>query len=111
MSRRPHTSKILAAALLLTLAPVSTLHSQHTTVLQPDATPPHRILLIIKDGNYQIVMSYKIVGNVVRYVSAIRGGAYESIHLSLASLADNMRYVQQSTQPRPFLPHTQHPTS
>src|SRR6266403_1943816 len=41
MSRPPHTSKILAAALLLALAPVSVLYSQHTTVLQPGPVDPN----------------------------------------------------------------------
>ena len=40
-----------------------------------DAPAPHRTRLILKDGSYQVVMSYRVVGNVVRYVSAERGGA------------------------------------
>src|SRR6266568_2213564 len=35
--------------------------------------PPHRTRLILKDGSYQIVMSYQVKGKVVRYVSAERG--------------------------------------
>ena len=34
---------------------------------------PHRTRLILKDGSYQIVMSYEVKGNVVSYVSAERG--------------------------------------
>jgi hypothetical protein len=105
MSRRPHTSKILATALLLSLAPPSALYSQHTTALQPDATNPHRIHLILKDGNYQIVMSYKIVGNVVRYVSAERGGAEEEIPLSLVDLEATQRWEKQHAQPGPIDPN------
>ncbi len=38
---------------------------------------PHRTRLILKDGSYQIVMSYQIKGNVVSYVSAERGATEE----------------------------------
>lgn len=52
------------------------------------ATPssPHRIHLILKDGSFQIVTSYKIVGGNVRYLSAERGGAEEVVPLSLVDL-------------------------
>src|SRR5229473_6255945 len=109
MSRRPHTSKILAATLLLALAPVSALYSQHTTALQPDATTPHRTHLILKDGSYQIVMSYKIVGNLVRYVSAERGGAEEEIPLSLVDLDATHRWEKQHAQPGPIDPNNPQP--
>src|ERR1017187_9732512 len=33
---------------------------------------PHRTRLILKDGSYQLVMSYQVQGNLVRYVSAER---------------------------------------
>jgi hypothetical protein len=105
MSRRSYTSKILAAALLLALAPTPALYPQHTTALQPDATAPHRIHLILKDGNYQIVMSYKIVGNLVRYISAERGGAEEEIPLSLVDLDATKRWEKQHAQPGPIDPN------
>jgi hypothetical protein len=111
MSRRPHTSKILAVALLLALAPAPALYSQHTTVLQPDATTPHRIHLILKDGSYQIVMSYKIVGNVVRYISAERGGAEEEIPLSLVDLDATHRWEKQHAQPGPIDPNNPQPSA
>ncbi len=38
-----------------------------------NGAPPHRTRLILKDGSYQIVMSYTVKGNVVSYVSAERG--------------------------------------
>jgi hypothetical protein len=98
MSRRLHAS-ILATALLLACAPVPALSSQHTTALQPDATTPHRTRLILKDGSYQIIMSYKVVGNVVRYVSAERGGAEEEIPLSLVDLEATKRWDKQHAKP------------
>jgi hypothetical protein len=99
MSRRHHTPKILAAAFLLAFAPPTALFSQHTAPLQPDtATTPHRIHLILKDGNYQIVTSYKVVGNVVHYISAERAGAEEEIPLSLVDLDATQRWEKQHTQ-------------
>src|ERR1035437_7015194 len=38
-----------------------------------NGTPPHRTRLILKDGSYQIVMSYTVKGKIVSYVSAERG--------------------------------------
>jgi hypothetical protein len=111
MSRRPHIPKILTAALLLALAPASALYSQHTTVLQPDATTPHRTRLFLKDGNYQIVMSYRVVGNIVRYVSAERGGAEEEIPLSLVDLDATHRWEKQHAQPGPADPNNPQPTA
>jgi hypothetical protein len=45
----------------------------------PDAAPaaPHRTRLILKDGSYQLVMSYQVKGKIVSYVSAERGGTEE----------------------------------
>ncbi|HSZ56310.1 MAG TPA: hypothetical protein VK797_11655, partial [Tepidisphaeraceae bacterium] len=105
MSCRPHIPKILTAALLLALAPASALYSQHTTVLQPDATTPHRTRLFLKDGNYQIVMSYRVVGNIVHYVSAERAGAEEEIPLSLVDLDATQRWEKQHAQAGPADPN------
>ncbi|HEY5055724.1 MAG TPA: hypothetical protein VII58_06160 [Acidobacteriaceae bacterium] len=38
---------------------------------------PHRTRLVLKDGSYQVVMSYTVKGNVVSYVSAERGAMEE----------------------------------
>ena len=38
---------------------------------------PHRTRLILKDGSYQIVMSYQVKGKIVSYVSAERGEVEE----------------------------------
>src|SRR6266702_6218311 len=41
------------------------------------AGAPHRTRLILKDGSYQLVMSYQVKGKVVSYVSAERGETEE----------------------------------
>ncbi len=47
---------------------------------------PTRTRLILKDGSFQLVLSYKVVGNVVRYRSAERDGEEEDIPLALVDL-------------------------
>lgn len=97
-NRVPHAPKILVAALLTIFASVPALCLQHTTPLQPDPAAPHRTRLILKDGSYQIIMSYKVVGNVVRYISAERGGAEEEIPLALVDLDATKRWEQRHAQ-------------
>lgn len=105
MSRCPiYVPKILAVVLVMAFASVPALYSQHTVALQPDSSTPHRTRLILKDGSYQIVMSYKIVGNVVRYISAERGGQEEEIPLSLVDLDATHRWEKQHTAPDPDNP-------
>ena len=48
--------------------------------------PQHRTRLILKDGNYQMVLSYAVKGDVVRYRSAERNGEPEDIPLALVDL-------------------------
>ena len=42
-------------------------------VSQTSSGAPHRTRLILKDGSYQLVMSYQLKGKIVSYVSAERG--------------------------------------
>jgi hypothetical protein len=109
MSRRSYAPKILAAALLLAFASVPAAYPQHTTALQPTDATPHRTRLFLKDGSYQIVMSYRVVGSVVRYVSAERGGAEEEIPLSLVDLDATHRWEKQHAQPGPADPNNPQP--
>jgi hypothetical protein len=46
-------------------------------VSKTSAGAPHRTRLILKDGGYQIVMSYAVKGKIVSYVSAERGETEE----------------------------------
>ena len=55
----------------------------------PDATAPEgsrRTRLILKDGSYQLILSYKVDGAVVRYRSAERNGELEDVPLALVDL-------------------------
>ena len=56
-----------------------------------------RTRLILKDGSYQLVLSYKIIGDVVRYRSAERNGAEEDVPLALVDLPATVRWKQQHT--------------
>jgi hypothetical protein len=75
---------------------------QHQTPLPTaDENAPHRIRLILKDGSYQIVMSYKVVGDRVRYVSAERGGVEEEIPAALVDFEATQKWQRQHEQPEP----------
>jgi hypothetical protein len=50
------------------------------------ADEPTRTRLILKDGTYQLVYSYKIVGDIVRYRSAERDGEEEDVPLALIDM-------------------------
>ena len=67
---------------------------------QTQTTAPHRTRLILKDGSYQIVMSYRVAGNVVHYISAERGGADEEIPTALVDLdATHLWEARHTTTP------------
>lgn len=81
-------ARFLALALLLTAA--GTAFSQRRPMDVPDTTrtenAPARTRLILKDGSYQLVLSYRVLGNVVRYRSAERNGTVEDMPLALVDL-------------------------
>jgi hypothetical protein len=60
-------------------------------------TVPERTRLILKDGSYQLVLNYKVVGNVVRYRSAERNGEQEELPLALVDMAATERWKQEHT--------------
>ena len=76
----------------LALALTASLHSQD------DPGKPHRIHLILRDGSYQIVTGYEVTHNVVRYISAERGGAVEEIPIDLVDLDATARWIKQHTR-------------
>ena len=74
----------LAASLALLALPAAAQQPQAPLPLKP-ALPGlatnHR--LILKDGNYQLVRQYEIVGDRVRYISIERGGDWEELPADL----------------------------
>jgi hypothetical protein len=81
---------------------------QHES-LPVEAQPgPHRARLILKDGSYQIVMSYTVVKDRVRFVSAERAGEVEEIPLALVDLEATKqweaRHAAAADGPAPALP-------
>lgn len=82
MKMRWYSIVLLMSA--LAIIPVTMVHGQ---AAHSDAAKlPRRIHLILKDGSYQVVLSYEVVGKLVRYVSAERGGEQEEIPLELVDL-------------------------
>ncbi len=86
----PIEPTIYGALLLLTLTSARPAQEQRHPLQPPIAsqpeTPQHRMRLILKDGSYQMVLSYRVVRDRVRYRSAERNGDEEDIPLSLVDL-------------------------
>ena len=69
-----------------------------------------RTRLILKDGTYQVVLTYKVDGGIVRYRSAERAGEVEEIPLALVDLDATKKWEKehaadatQSGRPGPVL--------
>ena len=71
----------------------------------PPPSAPHRTRLILKDGSYQVVMGYRIVGANVLYVSAERGGVEEVIPARLVDLDATRQWQQRHPTVDPDAPH------
>jgi hypothetical protein len=102
-TKQVHTKFLL---ILLLSALGSTAHtpllaqSRQQKPLPPTDVPSsHRTRLILKDGSYQVVMSYKVVGNRVLYISAERGGAQEEIPASLVDFDATQRWERSHAEP------------
>ena len=88
---------ILTLSLLGAPAAVAQLATHDGSATSQTVTRPHRQRLILKDGTFQIVMSYKVTGTRVEYVSAERGGEIEEIPLELVDLDATRKYEQRHT--------------
>src|SRR4051812_37565354 len=87
MNKLHNLPRLLRAALtcLFLAAMLAAAQTTHTPLPKKPGVPNnganHR--LILKDGSYQIVRRYEIVGNRVRYLSLERGGDWEELPESL----------------------------
>ena len=79
-------------------------HREDQPAPAASAVAPHRQRLILKDGGFQVVMSYTVVKDRVRYVSAERGGETEEIPLKMVDLEATKRWAQEHAPPDPNAP-------
>ena len=100
-------SDLTLLALLCALCLFAPAHAQRHPLDVPDPTQkelPQRQRLILKDGSYQIVLSYKVAGSVVQYRSAERSGEQEEIPLTLVDLPATERWKREHSAGAQNLP-------
>ncbi|ADV84048.1 hypothetical protein [Terriglobus saanensis] len=78
----PSVNKLRKALKVMVLSAVLPL----CAVTQQPESASHRTRLYLKDGSYQVVLSYRISGSNVIYRSAERGGEQEEIPTNLVDL-------------------------
>ena len=84
---------------MASLAPAQLASRSGTNSAPPEQARVRRTRLILKDGTYQIVLSYKIVGPRVQFVSAERAGEVEEIPLELVDLDATKRWTERHADP------------
>ncbi len=87
-------SGVLSVAVLLGSAPAQ-LATRNDASASAQVQTARRTRLILKDGSYQIVMSYKVLGDRVQFVSAERGGEVEEVPLNLVDLDATRKWEQR----------------
>jgi hypothetical protein len=96
----PLSKKYIAAALGAMLS--MPLYSQDPHPIEEpgsaQSTSPQRTRLSLKDGSYQLVLSYNVVGNLVRYQSAERDGQWETIPLAMVDLPATNKWHRDHAQ-------------
>ncbi len=85
----------IALALLLAAVAARGPQAQKPLPLQPGqpVNSPNR-RLILKDGSYQVVRQYEVVGDRVRYISVERGGEWEELPAELVDWNATHRWEQ-----------------
>ena len=75
-------------------------NQDNRTTLKPDAPGlAHNHRLILKDGSYQVVRQYQVVGDRVRYLSLERGGDWEELPYDLVDWDATRKWEQTHTGP------------
>jgi hypothetical protein len=90
----------IALVLLLAVALAGAAQSPKPLPLKPDqpvSTPNRR--LILKDGSYQVVRRYEVVGDRVRYISVERGGDWEELPAELADWEATRKWERDHASP------------
>jgi hypothetical protein len=97
--RNSRPFRLALSGLLLAVTLSCAAHTQTPLPLktgQPGAAPNHR--LILKDGSYQIVRKYEIVGDRVRYISVERGGDWEELPIALVDWEITRKWEQDKVK-------------
>src|SRR4051812_19982826 len=90
-------AKFALILLLFAGSSVAVAQQEKKPLPSEDASTPHRTRLILKDGSYQLVMSYRVMGKMVRYVSAERAGQEEEVPIELVDFEATKRWEQKHT--------------
>jgi hypothetical protein len=100
---------LLVTAMMLLFLPHVAI-GQDRPALQREASPGaglKRTRLYLKDGSYQVVLSYTVKGDNVFYLSAERGADQEIIPLKLVDLDATEKWAKQSEAQRNGVPAVQ----
>src|SRR5437763_2884352 len=91
---------VLTLACGMGLAQGQKSNQDNRATLKPDAPGlAHNHRLILKDGTFQVVRQYQVVGDRVRYMSLERGGDWEELPYDLVDWAATRKWEQGHTGP------------